>query len=211
MFVRVLLGAVASALALLLWGFLFWVVLSAPGGALRAVPDEAGLMQTLRERLPASGSYAFPSPPAGTAASDPAALEAFRQRNLAGPMGIIHFRRTGTDPLSPRNYAKDFLHLLAASFVAALLLAAVLPALETYARRAAFVFGLGVFAAVAVRLYDPVWWHLPWRHFAYSALYDCAAWLISGLVLGGIVKPSRGVPHLTDPRLPLWRRALDVD
>ncbi len=211
MTVRVLVGAVVSALALLLWGFLFWAVLSVPGEVERAVPDEPGLMQTLRERLPASGTYTFPAPPARRAARDATALEAFRQRNLAGPIGMIHWRSGGTDPLSPRNHLLGFLHLLAASFVAALLLAVALPALDSYARRAAFVFGLGVFAVLAVRLSDPVWWHLPWGHFLHAALYDGAAWFISGLVLGGIVKPVRGARHLTDPGIPLWKRALDVD
>ena len=211
MTVRVLVGAVASALALLLWGLLFWVLLSTPGESERAVPDEPGLVQLLRERLPDSGTYAFPAPPPRAAARDAGALEAFRQRKLAGPIGMIHFRRGGTDPLSLRNYLIGFLHLLAASFVAALLLATALPALESYGRRAAFVFGLGVFAVVAVRISDPVWWHLPWGHFLHAALYDGAAWLISGLVLGGIVRPTRGARHLTDPNTPLWKRALDVD
>ena len=92
-----------------------------------------------------------------------------------------------------------------------LLLLVALPALESYARRVAFVCGLGVFAAVAVRLSEPILWHLPWGHFLHGATYDAASWLVAGLVLGAIVKPPRGVVHLTDPSKPLWKRALDVD
>jgi hypothetical protein len=209
---RVVVGSVASAIVLMAWGFMFWVVLSAPGGMARAVPDETALMDELRVRLPESDTYFFPLPPEAEPGRDEApALEAFRQRKTAGPVGIIHFRRTGYDPLSPINYARDFLHLLLSSLLAALLLAAALPVLESYASRAAFVFGLGVFATVAVRLSDPVWWHLPWAHFLYGALYDVAAWLIAGLVLAGIVKTPRGMSHLTDPSKPLWKRALEVD
>jgi|GEM_PF-355027 len=212
MAVRVLVGAVVSAVALMLWGFMFWVVLSAPGGATRALPDEPALMQTLREHLPASGTYYFPLPPSPTPSRDDrAAVEAFRQRELAGPIGMIHFRREGADPLSPFVYVERGLHAFVSSLIAALLLVVALPELEGFVQRTAFVFGLGVFAAVAVRFSEPIWWHLPWRHFVHGAIYDSVSWLIAGVVLAAIVKPPRGVPHLTDPSKPLWKRALEVD
>jgi hypothetical protein len=209
---RVLMGAVASALALMLWSFMFWVVLAAPGGSLLRVPDEQAFLATLKDKLPLSGSYVFPLPPTAEPGRDPGpALEAFRQRQISGPMGMLHFNRRGADPLSPITYGRGFIHLFAASLIAALLLRMALPALETYLHRAAFVTGLGIFAAVAVRCYDPIWWHLNWGFFLHAAFYDVTAWLVSGLVLAGIVQPPRGVPHLTDPSKPLWKRALDVD
>ena len=97
------------------------------------------------------------------------------------------------------------------SLVAALLLALAQPVLESFGRRAAFVFGLGVFAALAVRPSDVIWWHLPWSQALHGAVYDGLTWLIGALVLAAIVHPSRRTRHLTDSSKPLWKRALEVD
>lgn len=212
MVVRVLLGAVLSALALMLWGFVFWVVLSAPGGEVRAVPDELAVTEFLYRALPQSGTYVFPTRPQPDNGRDEVrVLEAYRQRQIAGPVGLLHINRGGADPLSPRTYVRGFAQAFAATLLAAVLMLAAMPVLETFVQRAAFVFGLGLFAAVAVRLYEPIWWHLPWGHFVHSAAYHVAGWLIAGIVLAAIVRPPRGAVHMTDPSKPLWKRALDVD
>lgn len=209
---RVLLGTVISAVALALWSVLFWVVLAGPGGGVRAVPDEAGLMQTLQAQLPRSGTYYVPMPPQPQPGvpRDPA-LQSFRQREISGPIALIQFNRRGVDPFSTMAYLRLAAQTLAASLIAALLLRAALPVLEGFVQRVGFVFALGVFAAVAVRLSEPLWWHLPWPYYLHGAVYDAGSWLVAGVVLGAIVKRPRGARHLTDPSKPLWKRALDVD
>jgi hypothetical protein len=212
MALRVLLGSLASALMLMLWGFLFWVVLSAPGGALRAIPDEPPLLETLLQSLPESGSYYFPLPPETTGAQQgPPDMEAFRLRHMAGPVGLLHFSREGADPLAFGMYARGFAHLFVSSFIAALFLLAAQPILDTYLQRVLFVFGLGLFGVVAMSLSEPVWWHLPWAHYLNGALFHLSGWFLAALVLAGTVRPSRGAPHVTDPSKPLWKRALDVE
>lgn len=213
MAVRLVGGAVAGALALMAWGFVYWVLLDAPGAALRAVPDEAGLMAQLREALPASGVYVFPMPPgrdgARAAGSTP---ETFRTRHRAGPVGMIQFTREGREPLSPRVYLAGFLHGFAACLLAGWLLALAQPALETWLHRWAFVSALGLFAVLAVRGYDPIWWNLPWHHALQMAAYQAVGWVLAGGVLAAIVRPRRASAfHDTDPSRPLWKRALDVD
>ncbi len=210
--VRMLLGAVISAAVLLVWSVLFWMVLSAPGKAVRAVPDETALMQSMREAVPGAGAYYFPMPPGpGPGAERASVVEAFRRRHVHGPVGLLLINPEGSDPLSPRTYLLAFGHALLASLVAALLLRIALPVLESYLARALFVFLLGVFAAVAVQLSDPIWWRLPWSHHLHGAAYHVLTWLLGGLVLAAVVKPRRGAVHVTDPRQPLWKRALDVD
>ncbi len=212
MVARVLFGATATAVTLMAWGFLFWVVLSAPGGVLKAVPDETAFMAALRESLPATGTYYFPLPPERELGRDEGPdFLAFREKHRAGPVGMIRITRDGADPLSLRTYAVGFVHFFAAALIAALLLLMVLPALDTYVRRVVFVFGLGLFGAIAIRLSDPIWWHLPWGHDVHGAVYHSVSWLLAGLVLAGVVRPPRGVIHMTDPSKPLWKRALEVD
>lgn len=209
MLLRLLLGALLSAVVLMLWGFVYWVVLAAPGGALRAAPEDAYLGETLRRALPESGTYYFPAPLHAPGADPEAAMEAFRRRNLAGPTGMVMIRREGSDPMSPRILLLGFGHFFGSSLLAGLLMVLVMPALDTYLHRLVFVIGLGVFAAVAIRLSDPIWWRLPWGHPVYTALYNVIGWALAGLVLAAVVHPPRGY-RLTDQRKPLWKRALDV-
>ena len=211
MIFRTVAGAVICAAALMIWGFLFWVVLIPPGTTLKRLPGEVGLVRELAEAVPESGSYYFPLPPLKDGTEQgPGVMESFRERHVSGPIGLLHYSRKGSDPFSMVTYLLGFAHFFLSALLAAILLMLALPALETFVGRAAFVFGLGLFATVAMRLGDPIWWKLPWEFHLTSALYHLISWLIAGLVLAAVVKPSVGYRHMTDPSKPLWKRALDV-
>jgi len=102
-------------------------------------------------------------------------------------------------------------HFFVSALMAAILLRMVMSVLTGYLGRVFFVFLLGVFAALTVRLSDPIWWNLPWDFFVHGAVMTVINWLLAGLVLAMIVKPQQGFVHETDPNRPLWKRALDVD
>ena len=211
MFARVVLGSVASAVVLMVWGFLFWVVI-APGGAMMTTRDETALRNALNANLPASGTYRYPLPVTeGKAGNDAAAFQAFQEKFRAGPIALIHFTREGAEPLAARTLLAGFAQLLAASLVAGLLLMICLPALGSYLARVLFVLALGLFAVLTTRVADPIWYHLPWRFHLHEALLLLSNWLLAGIVLGAVIKPVRGYRHLTDSDKPLWKRALEVD
>lgn len=207
MIVRIVLGALASAVVMMLWGFVFWAVLVPPGGAMQAIPDEPGFAATLRERLPGSGTYYFPMPP--TEAAGPEAMERFRQRSLAGPTGMVQVRMQGHRPLGPGMLAGGFAQLAGAGLLAAVLVAVCLPVLEGYFSRLLFVVLLGAFANVATRLGEPIWWQLPWGHHLYSMVFSITGWALAGVVLAAVVRAPRGYTF-TDQSKPLWKRALDA-
>jgi hypothetical protein len=211
MFARVVLGSVASAVVLMVWGFLFWVVI-APEGAMAPARDETALREALSGNLPETGTYRYPLPAAGSGTgNNSAAFQAFREKFRAGPIALIHYTREGAEPLSAGTLLAGFGQLLAASLMAAVLLLVSLPALESYLARVLFVLALGVFAALTTRIADPIWYHLPWRFHLHGALLLLSNWLLAGIVLGATIKPARGYRHLTDPDKPLWKRALEVD
>ncbi len=195
-----------------MWGFLFWVVLTTPAGSLQSAPEQTVLMETLRDALPETGSYLVPLPAGGRAGEDPqAVLERYTALHVQGPIAMIHLRREGGHPMSPLVYARGFLHFFGSALLAALLLLSCLTVLNSFPRRAFFVFWVGLFATVAIKFSEPIWFHLPWPHYLRSALYHSVGWLLAGIVLGIVVRPRRGAVHDTDPAKPLWKRALDVD
>lgn len=212
MVLRTLGGALLSAVIFMVWGFLFWAILESPQGVLDPVPNEAGVMQVLKESLPATGSYFFPSHPGEEPGTDHAAeFEIYMTRHRAGPIGLIHFRGSGVDPLSPDVYLFGFLHFFVSSLIAAFLLVLAIPIFDTYVHRVIFLTGLGIFGVVAVKFTEPIWWRLPWAFHLHVALFLVVGWFLSALVMAWIIRPERGYTHATDPNKPLWKRALDVD
>jgi hypothetical protein len=192
MMLRVLGGALSGALALMLSGYVYWAVLLPSGTALREVPDQAGLARVLGEFLPAGGTYFIPHAPAhGEDGHDEDAHHAAALAEVKGVVAMVHFDPQGGNPLSVRTYLLSFAHFLLSALLASLLLAAALPALKSYARRAAFVFGLALFAAFAVRLADPIWYRLPWSYFVYSLIYLVAGWGLAALAIAALVRPAR--------------------
>ena len=72
-----------------------------------------------------------------------------------------------------------------------LLLIVALPSLPKYWGRVVFVAALGVFAIFAVRVVDGVFHNLPIRWTVNLALDTAITWVLTGLVLAAIVRPSK--------------------
>ncbi len=216
---RTLVAAALGAVAMMLAGSLYWVVLDAPGAQLLAAPDEEALGRALRAALPESGTYLLPLQPTqfgrsgeGAQSAEPAgAMAAFEKRHRDGPLAMIHFVRDGREPLAPSVLLLGLLQYFLTCLLAAAVMAPALSTLDSYSRRVGFLFMLGLFAAVALRLSDPIWWNLPWEHQVHQAALFPVIWLAAALVLAGVLYPKRGYTHLTDTSKPVWRRALDVD
>ncbi len=138
-------------------------------------------------------------------------IEEFRARYIAGPIVMLHYNLDGIDPFSLGTYLRGFLHFLVTTVVAGLILLLAMPGLDTFSRRVFMILGLGVFAAVAVRLSDPIWWRLPWPFHVYGSIFLITGWLFAGITMAWIIHPKRGYTHVTDSGKPLWKRALDVD
>lgn len=211
MFVRLVFGSLAGAVVLMVWGFFFWVVLLPPGKVILAAPGELALVETLTNALPESGTYFIPQPPYEGPGGGEGEIEEFRARYIAGPIVMLHYNVDGTDPLSLDTYLRGFVHFLVTTVLAGLILLLAMPGLDSYGKRVFMIFSLGVFAAVAVRLSDPIWWRLPWPFHIYGSIFLVSGWLFAGIAMAWIIHPKRGYTHVTDSGKPLWKRALDVD
>ncbi|MBO6575205.1 MAG: hypothetical protein JJ896_07315 [Rhodothermales bacterium] len=180
---RLLLGSLLSAIALMIWGFVFW----AGGGAAMGfssldVEAEQAVMSALAEHIPETGAYVLPDP-------ETTSLEEWTARHLAGPLAFLHVTRAGTDPMSPRVYVLGFLHMFIVSFLIGLGMIRVLSPSTSYIRRIGFGGAVGVVVAFWSNLSDPIWFYEPWPYHLTTSLYDLVSFLIIGAVLGKIVRP----------------------
>jgi hypothetical protein len=188
MFLRVVGGAVLAAVVLMAWGFVFWLFLPFGKAVLQKLPGEEVVVKTLKENIPRTGVYTYPS--RENTSSSVEAQDAIMKQHLAGPIVEIIYRKEGLDPLSPSTYGWGFAHFFVSGLLAGLLLALALPRLKSYVARVLFIFLLGAFAAFFVDLSAGIWMHHPWELPLLWAAYHGSSWLLAGLAMAAVIKPA---------------------
>jgi hypothetical protein len=175
---KAFLGVVVSAVALFLWGFVFWGLLPVPTSIFRSFTDEAAVSQALRASSSGPGVYTVPDASLmGRDASE------YTRRHESGPVAMIFIHPAGLPVMPPSMMAAGFLNMLAFVFLMALLLGMAAPALGTYYRRVGFVFLAGLVAVALVDLGQPVWWRHSWDYWLANAVYHAVGALLVGLIL----------------------------
>jgi hypothetical protein len=195
MWIRVILGALVSAVGLMAWGFAFWMGLAAPLGVMKALPAEATVVVgKLRDQVPDSGAYFYPHAGEEDAATTPqeseARYERFMKAHRQGPLIQMFYRREGIEPMAPAVFAQGFAHFFISSLVAGSLLCWLAPRLPRFGQRFGLVVAMVLLAVVLMDLSYPVWFHHPWRYWLMLGVFHLGEGLVMGLALGAIVRPT---------------------
>ncbi len=182
---RLLLASFLAALALFVWGFVFWAVL--PTDRVFATPNDGdALARVLREQLPRSGVYALPDPALQRAHADD-----YARRHAEGPVAMVFAHPAGRPAMPPSTFVLGFLQMLATSVAAALLLRRCAPALPTFGARVGAVMLAFVVAVTLVDLAAPIWWTNPWQLHALNGLFHLSGGLLVALVLARLAPDPR--------------------
>jgi hypothetical protein len=187
MAIRLVIASILAAVAMFMWGFLFWGVLPLSKSVMHALPNEAEVIRVLQSSSMPTGVYFYPFP--GESEGDDA-QKRVEEQHLAGPIVEVRYRAEGARMMDPMVMAKGFLHFLAATCLAGLLLCFTLPASPSFGRRWGFVFLFGLAAALFHDLSGPIWFFNPWSFALLNFSYHVVGWLIGGLILAGLVKPA---------------------
>ncbi len=170
------LAILVAAVAVYLWGFVFWGATTVPYQAWNRAADDSAAQQALREHFPQNGVYGVPS-----VMHEAEELERLSQ---AGPTGFVFITAAGGRPaMVPSIMAFGFLHgLVVAALVAALLSWA--GAGMAFAGKVKLALLAGAISVVMTHFGDAIWWMSPWRWKLVTAFYELMCFLIMGLVLG---------------------------
>ena len=180
--VKSALGALLAAIAIFMWGFLYWGTGLADPFTHMTGEAETAIGDALKTNLAGDGVYFVPDAKVGTEAE-------WAQRMAAGPVAMINFRSGGTAPMTT-TMALGFLHMLVTTLLLAALLHYIVPA-ATFAARFQLVVAIGVIATVFAHLGQPIWWHWPWTHAIIGAIYDLGAYVIAAAILAYFVTPAK--------------------
>jgi len=191
MLARVTVGSLLAAVALFLWGWVFWGILPFSKTMVRPIPNGATVTKTLKENIPETGVYFYPIMPEN--ATSESEQKAFQEAHLQGPLVQLYYHKEGVDPLTPAMMGSGFLHYWVSALLLGSLLALAAPSLSCYWSRMGFVFLTGLFAAFAIDLSSAIWFHHPWDYQLFAFGFDVSNWLLAGVILAAVVKPKVAV------------------
>ena len=174
-------GITLTAIALFMWGFVFWVFLI-PDSAMHEVADNAATQEMLAEHFPEEGMYFVP----GGDEEDPA----WAELHTKGPVAMVSVT-PGRPPQDPMVFIKGIVNEIFIAALIAWMLALAAPSLPGYSQRVIFVCIAGMTATLLTHGRAMVWFGATSDWVIPAATYDIVSWLIAGLILARFIKPVR--------------------
>lgn len=159
-----------AAIALFVWGFLYFGLAGIPMKMLGQVGDIGPALEAV---LPESGTYFIP------AGQDEEAMKLMER----GPVATIHYHQGGVTPMSAMVMLSGFLHGWVVCIILGMLICCFASDKPT-GKRLGFVLFVGLAGAIMTRIGDVIWWHYPLSWQLSNIFYHLVGFLIAGLVLG---------------------------
>lgn len=175
------LGALVGALAMFVWGFVFWGVLPFGSSVIKAPTNQIGFQGMLKAAFDETGVYMVPY------SDDPSDTE-FQRLHTEGPIAMVYYREEGSEPMAPSTFVMGYLHEVVALLIMGLALKLVSPA--GFGGRLGLVLLAGLAGSFLANLSAPIWWLQPWDLAVVNLIYESIAWLLGGLALAAFVKPA---------------------
>jgi len=188
---RVLLATLLGALALQVWGMVWWMGLGMMVEPVGALPPavESAVVDTLLDENIAEGAYFIPGIPGE---ATPEAEEIWTTKQRSGPLGLFLYHPDGTEPLEPALFVRGFVINAASCLLACLV---ITPGVRTgwgFPRvvGAALAFGLVASMVAYGNLWN--WMHAP-TGFTWKMSTDIlGGWLFAGIAISAVLKRSAG-------------------
>jgi hypothetical protein len=187
---RILIGGVAAGIVIFFWGFVSHMLLPIGEMGLKTVPAEDDLAAALRKDVQEPGLYFLPG--VDTSKSQTAEeMEAHMAKVNKGPYGFMVIYPNGRDP----SLAKRLPIELGTNIVCALLAAILVSQLRPgFLVRVACVTLVGVLASILILVPYWNWYGFPTDFTLAQIGEQIVGWLLAGIVLALIVRPSAKAP-----------------
>jgi hypothetical protein len=178
---RLLLAVVVGAIAVFVWGAVFWMN-PLPALVFQTAPDNAGSQMAIAEHFPASGVYFVPSGEPGS--------EEFATLHEKGPVAMMFVQHDPGPAMPPKVLAHSFANNIVTVFLLVLLTRMMLPALRTYGSKVFFCTLVMTIGGITIHWGNLIWWRAPLPYTILEIAYIVGSGIIAGLVIGALVKSS---------------------
>ena len=172
---RSLAGVVTTAVALFVWGFLYWGLNPMPYATWSQTADDAVAQAELRTLFPESGTYYVPG-----RNQSPEAVDALLS---AGPSAFVFIDQDPPPQMNPPTFIWGFIQNLCVAGIL-LVLMRLAPTLGTRVRLAAWA---GLASVAIIDWSDVIWWNMATGWKFHQAFYNLSVWVLGALVLSPFV------------------------
>lgn len=172
---RILIGAVAAAIAMFIIGFIFFGS-GLQGLASHSLDDQqaAAVQQSLAMNLPETGTYTLPDP---NKSNEQTVMYG------RGPVATIHYNMKGFAATDSGSLIAGFILDIVTALLIGLALLGIGERAPDFGSRARLVVLFALGAAAYMHLGEPIWYHHDWTHFIYLFVADAAALIAAGLII----------------------------
>ena len=187
---RVLLAGLLGGIAMFAWASMAHMVLPLGYTGFREIPNEQAVLGAMQSSMgQTSGLYLFPALGAGpnpTPAQRNAAMKDYEPKLAANPSGLLIYHPPGAKGMTGGKLGLEFLTEFVEALLAVILLAQT--RLASYAGKVAFIFLVGIVAAITANIPYWNWYGFPGNYTAAYMTTQIVGFLAAGLVAAAVVK-----------------------
>ena len=179
---QILIGSALAAIAVFIWGFVFWGSGAFDPFSHVGPVKETAIAASLKAGFDEPGVYSIPDQANGTD-------EEWIERHEAGPIAIVQVQPEGANPMAPTKLIGGLAHMFISIVIMAIALG--MTNLAAYADRLKLVLLVSLAGTLYATLTDPIWFHATWGYFIWVTAYQMVSWLIAGAILAYFIKPKQ--------------------
>ncbi len=176
---KFVLAPALAALAMFLWGFLYYGLSGIPYRPLGHTVADVG--PALNALFPSDGTYLIPDPKGSP--------EIKAEQMKRGQFAMVHIRKSGIAAMDPLLLAKGYALEFLCCALLMLLRHKTQAAVRDFSCTVKFSLMIGLIATVFSNGGEIIWWHQDFAWHAMTMIHDGVAWLLAGIVLAFFVKP----------------------
>lgn len=171
---RVIIGAVAGAVAMFILGFIFWaspLSLLATGSLEDA--QAAEVQAVLAANIAETGAYEVPFDRS----------QAQKAMYSSGPIAFIQYNTDGAGDPGAQDMIAGFIHMYVAALLIGFAVLAVSRHVRKFSTRATIIILFALGAGVFMRLGAPIWMHHGWGFYIYTLITDVISLSVAGMII----------------------------
>lgn len=180
---RILLAALAGAVAMFLWTAVAHMVTPLGRVGFSQMPNEAAVIQPMGANIGAKGGlYIFP----WVDPNDPKMMEKYAELTKTSPSGMLLYRPApdmmGADmtPMLIKEFIKQFVQALIAAWIVSMIAA-------SFITRTGIVTAIGISAAIATNVSYWNWYGFPFDYTVAQLIIEIVSALVAGLAISAVL------------------------
>jgi hypothetical protein len=183
---RILAGGVAAGIVLFFWGFVSHMLLPLGELGLQSIPTDENLTAAIKQDIREPGLYFLPGRDMSKSQSAEE-MEAHMAKIAKGPYGFMVLYPNGRDASLGKRLPIEFGTNVVCALLAAILVSQLRPG---FIVRTACVTIVGLLASLMTLVPYWNWYGYPTDFTVAQIVEHTVGWLLAGLVLVSIVRPS---------------------